>query len=77
MAMMESMIQKITKIPKGMMSPEGERYVGGLLENIQDKFNIIMEHFESVEKRTKLVEARMGKTEVRLDDLELKFMDGE
>jgi len=75
--MMEGMIQKIPKIPKGIMSPEGELYVGGLLENIQEKFDVIMEHLGFVEKRTKLLETRMDKTEVRLSDVELRLMDEE
>jgi tetrahydromethanopterin S-methyltransferase subunit G len=74
---MENMIQKLPKIPKGIMSPEGERYVGGLLENIQEKFDIIMEHLGFVEKRTNLMETRMDKVEVRLDEVELKLMDEE
>jgi tetrahydromethanopterin S-methyltransferase subunit G len=74
---MENMIQKLPKIPKGIMSPEGERYVGGLLENIQEKFDVIMEHLGFVEKRTNLMETRMDKVEVRLDEVELKLMDEE
>ena len=77
MAMMESMIQKIPKVPKGIMSPEGERYVGGLLENIQEKFDVIMEHLGFVERRTKVLETRMEKAVGRLDEVELKSMDGE
>jgi len=77
MAMIKGMIQKIPKIPKGIMSPEGERYVGGLLENIQKKFDVIMEHLGFVEKRTKLLETRMDKAEVRLSDAALLLMDSE
>jgi hypothetical protein len=75
--MMENMIQKLPKIPKGLMSPEGERYVGGLLENIQEKFDIIMEHLGFVEKRTSVLEKRMDRTEIRLENAELKLMDKE
>ena len=75
--MINAMIQKVPKIPKGLMSPEGERYVGGLLENIQEKFDIVMEHLGFVEKRTNSLEKRMDRAEIRLDNTELKLMDKE
>ena len=74
---MEGMRTKIPKVPKGLMSPQGERYIGTLLENIQGKFDLIMEHLDFSDKRTDKLEKRVDETEMRLDKVELQFMDGE
>lgn len=75
--MIEGMRTKIPKVPKGLMSPEGERYIGTLLENIQGKFDLIMEHLDFSDKRTGKLEKRVDQTETRLDNIELQLLDGE
>ncbi len=67
----------LPKIPKGIMSEEGERYIGMLLERIEGTLKLIFEKFDFVDKRTDKLENRMDRAEVRLDEVELKLMDGE
>jgi hypothetical protein len=67
----------LPKIPKGIMSPEGERYIGMLLENIEGTLKLIFEKLDFSDKRTDNLEVRMDHTEIRLDEVELRLMDEE
>ncbi|MGD1003646.1 MAG: hypothetical protein ABR884_03685 [Minisyncoccia bacterium] len=67
----------LPKIPKGIMSPEGERYIGVLLENIEGTLKLIFEKLDFSDKRTDNLETRVDHTEIRLDDIELRLMDEE
>ena len=67
----------IPKIPKGIMSEKAERYIGALLEDIQGKFDLLIERFDFSDKKIDKLEIRVDRTEARLDEVELKLMDGE
>jgi hypothetical protein len=67
----------IQKIPKGIMTEKAERYFGTILENISGKLDLLIESFSSLDKKSTHLEARVDRTEVRLDEVELKLMDGE
>jgi chromosome segregation ATPase len=60
----------IEKIPKGLMSPESERYIGMLLERIDDKFQFLKEGFASLELSIKGLSQRVARIEDRLDSIE-------
>jgi len=57
----------IKKIPSGMMSPEGERYIGMLLESIDDKFQFIKEGFPTLEMSVERLDQRIARIEERFE----------
>ena len=68
----------IEKFPKGLiMSEKTERYFGALIERVEDKLDLILEHLDFSDKRTDALEPRIDRTEVRLDEVELRLMDKE
>jgi hypothetical protein len=67
----------LPKIPKGIMSEKSERYIGALLEQIDNKIELILEKFDFSDKRTGNLEVRIDNAELRLDEVELTLMDEE
>jgi prefoldin subunit 5 len=72
--MMNSMIKKIPNIPKGIMSPEGERYIGVLLERIEERFEYLKEGFENMETAVERLTGRILRIEERLEGMEADIL---
>jgi phosphate uptake regulator len=61
-------------IPTGMMSPEAERYFGVILEDINGKFQTLLEGQASLDERMARLEVRMDRLELRMDELEAEMI---
>lgn len=61
------------KIPTGMLSPEAERYFGTLLEQLNGKFDQLLEGFFTLEAAMKRLEVRIDRLEARMEFLETRM----
>ena len=59
------------------MSEKAERYIGTILENIEGTLKLILERLDFSDDKTKTLGTRINRIEGRLDEVELKLMDGE
>ncbi len=67
---MNSMLEKI---PDGILSPQAERYFGTLLEQLNDKYDHLIEGFSILDADMRRLEARMDRLEVRIEHLETRM----
>lgn len=64
----------MTPIPEGILRPEAERYFGVLLEEMNGKFDLIMEFLPAIDANVLALAKRVDAVEARLEALELEMV---